>query len=53
VSFTQATEEALLHCRQVLELIEELQAVAGSRREDPSARLRITASASFAQTHLN
>jgi DNA-binding transcriptional LysR family regulator len=52
VSLTEAGEEALQRCRQVLELTRDVQSVAGLRRGAPSGKLRITTSASFAQAHL-
>lgn len=52
VSLTDAGIEALQRCRQMLELSSEVQAVAGARRSAPRGRLRITASASFAQARL-
>lgn len=52
VSLTEAGAEALPRCRQVLELTGEVQAVAGARHAAPRGRLRIAASASFAQACL-
>jgi DNA-binding transcriptional LysR family regulator len=52
VSLTDAGAEALERCRQVLDMTRDVQAVAGVRQAEPRGRLRITASASFAQAHL-
>lgn len=52
VSLTEAGAEALTGCRQVLELTRDLHATAGARQLAPSGRLRIAASASFAQACL-
>jgi DNA-binding transcriptional LysR family regulator len=52
VSLTDAGAEALLRCRQVLDLTEDVQAAAGARTTSPSGRLRVTTSNSFAQAQL-
>ncbi|RYX96102.1 MAG: LysR family transcriptional regulator [Comamonadaceae bacterium] len=52
VSLTEAGAEALLRCRQVLELTGEVLAVAGARQAAPTGRLRIATNASFAQACL-
>lgn len=52
ISLTDAGEEALPRCRQMLELSAEVQAVAGTRRSEPVGKLRITTSLSFAETQL-
>lgn len=52
VSLTDAGIEAIERCRQVLEITREVQVAAGSRRAQPKGKLRITASSSFAQSHL-
>jgi DNA-binding transcriptional LysR family regulator len=52
VSLTDAGAEALLRCRQVLELTQDVEAAAGARSAAPSGKLRITTSNSFAQAHL-
>lgn len=52
VSLTDAGAEALQRCRQVLELTQDVQAVAGASRAAPRGKLRISASPSFAQAHL-
>ena len=49
VSLTEAGAEALPGCRQVVELTQDIRTTAGARRVAPSGRLRIAASASFAQ----
>lgn len=52
VSLTDAGEQALSRCRRLLEMAEELEAVAGARGGGPAGKLRLTTSASFAQTQL-
>lgn len=52
VSLTDAGSAALQRCRQMLELAREAEATAGEQRLAPRGRLRVTASASFAQAHL-
>src|SRR5688572_18009675 len=52
VSLTDAGQDALPRCRQVLELSDEVQATAGARRSQPTGTLRITTSLSFAQSQL-
>ena len=52
ISLSDAGEEALPRCRQMLALSEEVQAVAGSRNDEPTGKLRITTSLSFAQAQL-
>jgi DNA-binding transcriptional LysR family regulator len=52
VSLSEAGEEALPRCRQLLALIGEVEAVAGTRRREPVGKLRITTSLSFAQAQL-
>jgi len=52
VSLTDAGEEALQRCRQMLELSRDLQNVAGTRHEAPTGKLRITTSTSFADAYL-
>ena len=52
ISLTDAGAEALLQCKQVLEITLDVQAMAGARRLEPKGKLRITASTSFAQAHL-
>ena len=52
MSLTPAGAEALQRCKQVLDITQEVQSVAGARRVEPKGKLRITASTSFAQAHL-
>ena len=52
VSVTEAGAEALHGCRQVVELTRDVRATAGERQREPAGRLRIAASASFAQALL-
>lgn len=48
VSLSEAGLEALPRLRQMLELSAELQAVSGARRAEPTGKLRVTTSLSFA-----
>ena len=48
VSLSEAGTEALPRLRQMLELAADLQAVSGARRAEPTGKLRITTSLSFA-----
>ena len=48
VSLSEAGLEALPRLRQMLELAADLQAVSGARRAEPTGKLRITTSLSFA-----
>lgn len=52
VSLTDAGSEALERCRQMLELADDVQSVAGDRRSAPSGSLRITTATSFAEAHM-
>jgi DNA-binding transcriptional LysR family regulator len=52
IGLTDAGQEALPRCRQMLELSGEVEAVAGARRRQPIGKLRITTSLSFAQAQL-
>ena len=52
VSLTDAGEEALQRCRQMLELSRDVQSVAGARHAAPTGKLRITTSTSFAAAYL-
>ena len=52
VSLSEAGQEALPRLRQMLELVSDLQAVAGARRTEPMGRLRVTTSLSFAVSSL-
>lgn len=48
VSLSEAGQEALPRLRQMLELSADLQTLAGARQTEPTGRLRITTSLSFA-----
>lgn len=52
VSLSDSGEQALARCRRLLEMAEEVQAVAGTRRSEPAGKLRITTSLSFARAQL-
>ena len=52
ISLTEAGVEALQRCKQVLDITQDVQALAGARGVEPKGKLRITASTSFAQAHL-
>ncbi|MDF0604831.1 LysR family transcriptional regulator [Neisseriaceae bacterium TC5R-5] len=52
ISLSDAGQEALPFCRQLLELAQEIEVVTGNRRHAPSGKLRITTSLSFAQAQL-
>src|SRR6476660_8489995 len=52
VSLTDAGEEALQRCRQMLELSRDVQSVAGARHAAPAGKLRITTSTFFAAAYL-
>lgn len=52
VSLSDAGEQALARCRQMLELSAEVEAGAGARRQEPAGKLRITTSPSFAHAQL-
>lgn len=52
ISLSDAGVAALPRCRQLLDLSDEVQAVAGARGSEPVGKLRITTSLSFAQTQL-
>ena len=52
VSLSEAGLEALPRLRQMLELAADLQAVSGARRAEPTGRMRITTSLSFAMSCL-
>jgi DNA-binding transcriptional LysR family regulator len=52
VSLSEAGEQALPRCRQMLELADEVQALAGERRREPVGKLRLATSLSFALPHL-
>jgi DNA-binding transcriptional LysR family regulator len=52
VSLSEAGMEALPRLRQMLELVADLQAVSGARRAEPTGKLRIATSLSFAMSCL-
>jgi len=52
VSLSEAGQEALPRLRQMLELASDVQSVAGARRTEPTGKLRITTSLSFATSSL-
>lgn len=52
VSLSEAGVEALPRLRQMLELAADLQAVSGAHRAEPTGKLRITTSLSFAMSCL-
>ena len=52
VGLSEAGEQALSRCRRMLEMADEVQALAGAQGAEPAGRLRITTSPSFAQTQL-
>jgi DNA-binding transcriptional LysR family regulator len=52
VSLSDAGTEALPRLRQMLDLAADVQAVAGARRSEPTGRLRVTTSLSFAVPNL-
>ena len=52
LSLTEAGEAALASCRQLLDLSADVEARAGQAHREPSGRLRITCSPSFADTQL-
>lgn len=52
VGLSDAGEQALSRCRRMLEMADEVQALAGTRGGEPAGRLRVTTSPSFAQAQL-
>ncbi len=52
ISLSEAGEQALPRCRQMLDLADEVKALAGERRREPVGKLRLTSSLSFALPHL-
>lgn len=52
ISLTDAGESALASCRQLLELADDVQSLAGAAGREPSGRLRIASSPSFAESQL-
>ena len=52
ISLTDAGQSALASCRQLLELAEDVESVAGAAGREPSGRLRVASSQSFAEAQL-
>lgn len=52
VSLSDAGQQALSRCRQLLELADEVHDAASERRHEAAGKLRLTTSLSFAQSHL-
>ena len=52
VSLSDAGQQALSRCRRMLEMADEVEAVAGTQRNEPAGKVRVTTSLSFAQTQL-
>lgn len=52
ISLSEAGQAALVSCRQLLDLAEDVKHQAGEISRVPSGRLRITSSASFAESQL-
>jgi DNA-binding transcriptional LysR family regulator len=52
VSLSEAGQEALPRLRQMLELAGDVQALSGARRAEPTGKLRVTTSLSFAMSCL-
>lgn len=52
VSLTSVGEEALKHCRELVEQSDALQNLTRGQRQQPRGKLRVAASSAFAQTHL-
>jgi len=52
ISLSEAGHEALIRCRQMLDLSREMESVVGSRRREPVGRLRVSSSPSFAEAQL-
>lgn len=52
ISLTDAGESALASCRQLLELADDLQSLAGAAGREPAGRLRLASSQSFAEAQL-
>lgn len=52
ISLTDAGESALASCRQFLEAADDVQGAAAATRREPSGRLRIACSPSFAEAQL-
>jgi DNA-binding transcriptional LysR family regulator len=52
ISLTDAGESALASCRQLLELADDVQSLAGAAGREPSGRVRVASSPSFAEAQL-
>ncbi|WLQ12017.1 LysR family transcriptional regulator [Hahella aquimaris] len=52
ISLTEAGEACLLRCRQILDITDDVEAVAGKRETEPYGLIRITTSVAFGQVHL-
>lgn len=52
ISLSEAGAAALPRCRQMLDLADEVKALAGEHRREPVGKLRLTSSLSFALPHL-
>jgi DNA-binding transcriptional LysR family regulator len=52
IGLSDAGQEVLARCRQMMAMSEEVQALAGTRRSEPAGKLRIATSPSFAQAQL-
>jgi DNA-binding transcriptional LysR family regulator len=52
IALTDAGQAVLASCRQMLELAEDVQHMAGNRSREPEGRLRVATSSSFAEAQL-
>ena len=52
IGLTDAGQAVLSSCRQLLELAEDVQHLAGNRNREPEGKLRVATSASFAEAQL-
>jgi DNA-binding transcriptional LysR family regulator len=52
ISLTDAGESALSSCRQLLDMADDMQSLAGAAGREPSGRLRVASSPSFAESQL-
>jgi DNA-binding transcriptional LysR family regulator len=52
IALTDAGQAALLSCRQLLELADDVQHLAGNRNREPEGKLRVATSGSFAEAQL-
>ncbi len=52
ISLTEAGQSALASCRQMLDLAEDMQSLAGAAGREASGRLRLASSQSFAESQL-